>query len=148
MVGLPALEPLRRAVKNEDLETSRRPNELVKTIEGYADLRYYLVWGIAFVGPSAKDATPLVASCSRTRRRRSRRKAAFALGRIDADASKVTPILVAALADADNDVRDACALTLTKKMSKEAVPILIRTLKGDQADLWKMSMKVFGPSAR
>jgi HEAT repeat protein len=142
-IGMPALEPLRKAAKNSDLEASRRATELVKTIEAQADIRFYLTWGLAFVGPQAKDATPVVIKALSDPTAQVRRKAAYTLGRIDPDPITVAPALVAALADADNDVREACAGALPK-MSKAAVPELIKALKGDQKGLWILSMKILG----
>ena len=142
-IGMPALEPLRKAAKSTDLETSRRANELVKTIEGYADVRFYLTWGLAFVGAPAKSATPVVIKALADPAPQVRRKAAYALGRIDADPDTVAPALVGALGDADADVREACAASLPK-MSKAAVPVLLKALKGDQKSLWTMSMKILG----
>ena len=142
-ISMPALEPLRKAAKSTDLETSRRANELVKTIEGHADVRFYLTWGLAFVGPPAKSATPVVIKALADPSPQVRRKAAYALGRLDADPDTVAPALVAALADSDADVRAACAASLPK-MSKAAVPVLLKALKGDQKGLWIMSMKILG----
>jgi HEAT repeat protein len=142
-IGLPALEALHKASKGGDLETNRRAVELVKTIEGYADIRFYMVWGLAFVGPPAKSATPVVIKALADPSAAVRRKAAYALGRIDADPDQVVVPLVAALGDADTDVREAAAAVLPK-MSKVAVPVMIEALKGDNKNLLVMAMKILG----
>lgn len=55
----------------------------------------------------------------------------------------------AALGDSDNDVREAAAAALPK-MSKEAVPLLIKALKSDEKHMRPMSLRVLasiGPEA-
>ncbi len=142
-IGWPALDALREAAKGEDLETKRRATEVVATIEGQADVRFYLVWGLGFVGTEAKSATPIVVKALADPSAAVRRKAAFTLGRIDADPDAVVDAMVAALADTDNDVRDAAAASLPK-MSKAAVPVLIKAIQGEKKDVRKMAMKVLG----
>ena len=142
-IGMPALEPLRVAAEVSDLESRRRAEALIKTIEGFSEVRYYLAWGLAFVGPPAKSATPVVIKALADPSAQVRRKAAYALGRIDPDPTTVAPALVAALADSDNDVREACAASLPK-MSKAAVPVLILALHGEKKTLWPVAMKVLG----
>src|SRR6516162_5257513 len=140
-IGLPALEALRKASTGRDVESNRRAREIVTTIEGYADSRFYLVWGLAFVGPPAKSATPVVLKALADPSAPVRRKAAYTLGRIDADPDAVVEALVAALAD--NDVREAAAEALPK-MPKAAVPVLIKALKVGNEGTLPMVIKTLG----
>jgi HEAT repeat protein len=142
-IGLPALEALRKASTGREVESNRRARELVTTIEGYADRRFYLVWGLAFVGPPAKSATPVILKALADPAAAVRRKAAYTLGRIDADPDSVVEALVAALADKDNDVREAAAEALPK-MPKAAVPVLNKALKEGNEEALPMVMKTLG----
>jgi len=139
-----ALDALRNAIKeNPDLETRRRCENIVKNIEGSASTRFYTVWSLAFIGAPAKNSTPAVVKALGDPAADVRRKAAFALGRIDADPEAVVDVLVNALGDADNDVRQTAAQSLPK-MSKVAVPVLIKSLKSDKADLKAMAITILG----
>ena len=125
-IGQPAVEPLSKAFASKD-----------------ADVRFYAIWGLAFVGPSAKSAMPIVVKALADPSAQVRRKAAFALARIDADPDAVVEGLVAALSDTDTDVRDAVASALPK-MSKAAVPVLIKALRDDKKELRPMAIKILG----
>ena len=116
-------------------------------IEGQADIRFYLVWGLAFVGTEAKTRTPVVIKALADPSAAVRRKAAYALGRIDADPDTVVPGMVEALGDTDTDVRDAIAASLPK-MSKVAVPVLIKALTSEKKDLRHMAIKILGADRR
>src|SRR5207253_1001757 len=72
-----------------------------------------------------------------------RRKAAFALGNLDPDGETVVDPLVAALGDSDADVRQSAAASLPK-ISKVAVPALIKALQSDQKVLRTMAMQTLG----
>jgi HEAT repeat protein len=142
-IGLPALDALREAIKGKDLETKRRAAEILTTIEGYADIRFYLVWGLAFIGPPAQSATPVVVKALADPSAAVRRKAAYTLGRIDPDPDAVVHALVAALGDADADVRDTSAASL-QKIPKAAVPAMTKALKTENKNLLTMAMRILG----
>ena len=125
-IGPAAVAPLTKAAASED-----------------AAVRFYAIWGLAFVGPPAKSATPIVVKALADASADVRRKAAYALGRIDADADQVAPALVNALGDSDADVRQTAATSLPK-MSKTAVPLLIAALKSDKQGLQHMAIKILG----
>ena len=84
----PAVTPLGKAAASDD-----------------GAVRFYAIWSLAFIGPPAKIATPVVVKALSDKAADVRRKAAYALGRIDADPETVAPALVNALGDADDDVR-------------------------------------------
>src|SRR5262245_17602646 len=97
-MGFHAMDALRKAIKeNADLETRRRCEDIVKTIDGTASRRFYTVWSLAFIGAPAKSATPNVVKALSDPSSDVRRKAAYALGRIDAEPEKVVDVLVNAL---------------------------------------------------
>ena len=125
-IGRPAVAPLSKAAASSD-----------------SAVRFYAIWGLAFVGPPAKSATLIVLKALTDTAPDVRRKAAYTLGRIDADPEKVAPALVNALGDSDADVRQTAAASLPK-MSKTAVPILIDALKSDKKDLQHMAIKILG----
>src|SRR5262249_6572231 len=116
-------------------------------IKGYKagdpDVRLYAVWSLSFIGPAAKEATPIVVKALADKSAQVRRKAAYALGRIDPDPEKVVAALVAALEDSDEDVRQAAAGPLPR-MGKAAVPALIQAMKGDKAALRNTAIKTLG----
>ncbi len=125
---------------------------LTNTLEAhYADkpkdattpARFYLVWSLAFIGPSAKSATPTVVKALADPAPDVRRKAAYALGRIDAEPAKVVNALVSALADSDNDVRQTAAESLPK-MSTAAVPVLIQALQTGKDELRPVAIRILG----
>ena len=101
------------------------------------------MWSLGFIGAPAKSATPLVLKRLSDPAADVRRKAAYTLGRIDANPATVVDALVAALADADNDVRQTAAESLPK-MSKAAVPALIQALQGNKADLKPIAIRILG----
>jgi HEAT repeat protein len=142
-IGIRALEPLRKAAKGLELEPKRRVEDIITAIEGQADIRFYLVWGLAFVGPPAKSATPEILKALADPSPAVRRKAAYALGRIDADPEAVVESMVAAMADKDNDVRQAIAEALPK-MPAAAVPALNKALKENNKDLVPMAIHILG----
>jgi HEAT repeat protein len=125
-IGPAAVEPLSKAISSKD-----------------ADVRFYAVWGLAFVGPPARSATPLVVKALSDSSPAVRRKAAYALGKIDPDPAAVVEALVAALGDADDDVRVAVAAALPS-LGKLAVPALVKRLKYDDAKLRPLAAKVLG----
>jgi HEAT repeat protein len=139
-----ALPALQKAIKeNTDLETRRRCEDIVKVVDGTAAMRFYTVWSLAFIGAPAKSATANVVKAMSDPAIDVRRKAAYTLGRIDAEPEKVVNVLVTALGDADNDVRQMAAQSLPK-MSKVAVPVLIKSLNSDKAEIKMMSIKILG----
>lgn len=125
-IGKAAVEPLAKALESKEV-----------------GVRFYSVWSLAFIGTPAKTATPAVVKAMSDPSADVRRKAAYALGRIDADPTAVVDVLVSALADGDNDVRQTAASSLPK-MSKTAVPVLMKAIKGDKADLKAMAVKILG----
>ena len=139
--AIPALDEL--IGKKTDVETIRRAEDLIKTIRGSAGTRYYLVWSLAFNGPAAKSATPTVLKALQDPSADVRRKAAYTLGIIDAEPALVVDGLVNALSDSDADVRQTAADALPK-MSKTAVPALIKVLKSDNALLKRMAIGILG----
>lgn len=142
-MGFHAIEALKKAIKeNTDLETRRRCEDIVKTIDNTASMRFYTVWSLAFIGAPAKSATDNVVKAMGDPAMDVRRKAAYTLGRIDAEPNKVVNVLVTALGDADTDVRQMAAQSLPK-MSKVAVPVLIHALS-DKSDIKLMAIKVLG----
>ena len=58
-------------------------------------------------------------------------------------ADEVVDVLVNALGDADNDVRLMAGQSLPK-MSKVAVPVLIKSLQNGKAELKPMAIKILG----
>lgn len=138
------LDLLRQTVKKSaDLETNRRVEELVKVIEASSSTRFYTVWSIAFIGTPAKSATPMIVKALSDPAPDVRRKAAYTLGRIDADPNLTVNALVAALTDTDVDVRLTASESLPK-MSKHAVPVLIHALHDAKKELRPMVIKVLG----
>jgi HEAT repeat protein len=125
-IGKPAVEPLTKAFDSKD-----------------ADVRFYVVWGLAFVGADAKIATPTVVKALSDPSAQVRRKAAYALGKIDADPDTVVGAMVGALGDNDADVRDAVAASLPA-LSKVAVPVLTKALTGDKKELRPLAIKILG----
>src|SRR4029077_13080396 len=79
-IGLPSVEPLTKALASED-----------------ADVRFYAVWALAFAGPAAKNSAPAVVKALTDYSAQVRRKAAFALGRIDPERELVVAALVGTL---------------------------------------------------
>ena len=143
-MGFHALTALRKAAKmGDDLETSRRADDIARTIEGTAATRFYAVWSLAFIGAPAKNATATVLKALSDPANDVRRKAAYTLGRIDAEPDQVVHALVNALGDSDNDVRQTAAGSLPK-MSKAAVPVLTKALSADKAELRSMAIKILG----
>src|SRR5439155_22983189 len=110
------------------------------------DIRLYAVWGLAFVGPPAKQATPAVVKALSDPSIQVKRKAAFALGRIDADPAQAVPALVGALEDADESVRQAAAASLPG-MGKTSVPALTKVFQTDKAALRNVAIKTLGHMA-
>jgi HEAT repeat protein len=125
-IGKPAVDPLVKATTDKD-----------------ADVRFYAIWSLAFVGPQAKNAVPAVVKAMTDPAAHVRRKAAYALGRIGADPETTAPVLVAALGDADADVREAASSALPK-MGKIAVPPLIKAMQSDKAILRNGAIKTLG----
>ncbi len=125
-IGKPAVEPLVKATKSKD-----------------ADVRFYAVWSLAFIGPSAKTAVPAVVKAMSDSSAPVRRKAAYALGRIGADPETVAPVLVEALGDKDADVREAASGALPK-IGKIAVPALVKAMDSDNAILRNGAIKTLG----
>ena len=143
-MGFHALDALRKAVKSSpDVETTRRIDEVTKTIEGMSSTRFYAVWSLAFVGAPATSATPIVLKAMSDPSAEVRRKAAYTLGRIDAEPTQVVNVLVASLDDSDNDVRQTAAGSLPK-MGKTAVAALIKALQDDKGTSKGLVMKVLG----
>src|SRR5262249_1559604 len=91
----------------------------------------------------AKEATPIVVKALADQSAQVRRKAAYALGRIDPEPEKVVPALVAALEDTDEDVRQAVAGTLPK-MGKAPPPPPIEGMKGTKAKLRDTAIATVG----
>lgn len=125
--------------KNEDVRLAAamalgkigRPavGPLVKSLESAdAEVRFYAVWSLAFMGPGAQEAAPAVLKAMGDKSAPVRRKAAYSLGRMDADPAAVAPVLVAALGDDDADVREAASAALPK-VGKTAVPALIKAME-------------------
>jgi HEAT repeat protein len=125
-IGAPSIGPLSKAFESKD-----------------ADVRFYAVWGLAFVGPPAKSATPLVVKAMSDPSAQVRRKAAYALGRIDADPDKVVGALVSALGDADDDVRQS-AQGAIPMLGKVAVPHLIEAMKSEKSAVRLGAIKTLG----
>ncbi|MBM3992649.1 MAG: hypothetical protein FJ303_00605 [Planctomycetes bacterium] len=125
-IGKAGVEPLTKAFNAKD-----------------PDVRFYAIWGLAFIGPDAKSATSTVVMGLGDISAAVRRKAAYALGKIDADADAVVGPLVKALGDKDNDVREAAAEALPR-MAKAAVPVLTDALKGTNKELLGQAMKILG----
>lgn len=125
-IGQPAVAGLSKAIKSPD-----------------EDVRFYAVWALAFVGPPATGATPVVVEALTDKSAQVRRKAAYALGRIDADPKLAVGPLIAALEDSNEDVRQA-ALAVLPKMGEAAVPPLLQAVKGDKAALRLMAVKALG----
>src|SRR5262249_28182326 len=125
-IGKAAVEPLTKGYKAGD-----------------PDIRLYVIWSFSFIGPSAKEARPIVVKALADKSDAVRRKAAYALGRIDPEPEKVVPALIAALDDSDNDVGQAAASTLPK-MGKAAVPALMDAMKSDKVKLRNTAIIVLG----
>jgi HEAT repeat protein len=125
-IGKAAVEPLTRVLAS--------PDEAV---------RFYAVWGLAFVGPQAKTAESAVIKALKDKSAQVRRKAAYALGRIDPDAEEAATALVGALEDKDEDVRQAAAASLPR-IGKRAVPVLTKALHSDKANLRNLAIKTLG----
>ncbi|MBI1831450.1 MAG: HEAT repeat domain-containing protein [Planctomycetes bacterium] len=125
-IGKSGIEPLKKAFDSKD-----------------PDVRFYAIWGLAFIGPDAKSATSVVVKALGDTSAAVRRKAAYTLGKIDADPDAVVSPLVTALGDKDNDVREAAAEALPR-MPKAAVPVLTQALKGDNKELLGMAMRILG----
>jgi len=101
------------------------------------------VWGLAFVGAPAKGATPAVVLALSDTSAQVRRKAAYAVGRIDPDPALAVNALVTRLADREEDVRQAAAETLPK-MGDAAVPALIRMLYNDKPNHADVAVRLLG----
>jgi HEAT repeat protein len=125
-IGAPAVGPLSKAYDSKD-----------------AGVRFYAVWGLAFVGPPARSATTLVVKALSDPSAQVRRKAAYALGRIDADPDKVVGALITALGDPDEDVRQSAQSSLPK-LGKAAVPNLIEAMKSDKPAVRNNAIKALG----
>src|SRR5206468_7689419 len=96
-----------------------------------------------FVGPAEKSAAPVVLKALGDPAPQVRRKAAFALRRVDPDPEAVVGPLVAALADKDGDVGQAVGAALTT-FGKAAVPALVKAMQSDQADQCNRAIKALG----
>jgi HEAT repeat protein len=112
-IGKAAIDPLEKAASADD-----------------ADVRFYAVWAIAFIGPPVQSATPVVLRALGDTSAQVRRKAAYALGRINANPKLAVGPLVTALADPDTDVVQAVQDALPT-MGKAATPLLVKILRSD-----------------
>ncbi len=125
-IGTASVEPLARAAASPD-----------------ADIRFYAIWGLAFVGPPARSAAPTVVKALSDASAQVRRKAAYALGRIDTEPKLVVAALVTALADPDADVRQAVEQALPK-LGKAAVPALVTALHNDKPGQRRQAIHMLG----
>lgn len=107
-------------------------------------VRFYAVWSLGLIGPKAAETLPaVIKAMAEDKSADVRRKAAFALGTMDSDGQIVVGPLVTALGDSDADVRQSAATALPK-ISKAAVPVLIKALKSDKQVLRAMAMQTLG----
>ncbi len=95
-----------------------------------ADVRFYSVWALSWVGPPGKGAAPSVVKLLADENAEVRRKAAYTLGRIAPEPKAVVQHLIKALADKETAVSQAAANSLPK-FGKAAVPALVKALKKD-----------------
>lgn len=126
-IGKSAVEPLTRALSSKD--------------DG---VRFYAVWALAFVGPPAKSADQAIAERLRgDASAEVRRKAAYALGRINADPDSVVADLIGALNDASEEVRQAASESLPK-MGPAAVTPLRKALQDPSEKMRDTAARTLG----
>jgi len=106
---------------------------LVKILEQNIseDSQYYTAVSLGSIGPSAKEATPGLLRIAADTKNRSRRPAAQALAKIQAEPELAVPVLIKLLQDPKPGVRLGAAdsLRLFGTDAKSAVPALINTLQ-------------------
>lgn len=93
-----------------------------------ADVRFYSVWALGWIGPDAKTSANAVMNALRDKNDSVRRKAAYTLGRIGADPKPAIESLLAALGDEKEEVRAAAGESIAK-FGEAAVPGLLAEVK-------------------
>ena len=89
------------------------------------------ILALGSVGPSAREAVPLLLRCSTNANKGVRGTAMWALGQIRTEPDRVVPMLINSLHDPDDDIRWGAALSLRAfgPDAKLAVPALIECHK-------------------
>ena len=111
------------------------------------------IHALEFIGPSAKEAVPVLLRCATSPDATRRGSAVAALGKIHAKPDRVVPILVNALQDPDAGVRRDAVWALFEFASdaKVAVPMLANALQDPDSDVRRgavFTLKRIGPDAK
>src|SRR5207249_2599909 len=84
-----------------------------------------------WIGPEARETAPQVIRALADKNENVRRKAAYTLGRLNAEPAAAIGVLIKAFEDKSGDVRQAAAEALSK-YGEKAVPALIEILQGEK----------------
>jgi HEAT repeat protein len=110
-IGKPAVKPVAQLLRAKD-----------------ADTRLYAIWTIGWIGPDARETIPVMIELLADKNEAVRRKAAFALGRLESEPSdRVLAALASACTDANAEVRQAAGDALVR-FGRAAAPTLIELL--------------------